>query len=246
MALWNRPRPPRVLLVEDDYDIANMLRIHLVSAHEAEVDVAQRGDDALALCQRHHYDAIVLDIMLPDIDGYHVFRSLRRSGNQTPVVFLTQRDERSSELTGLEMGAVDYITKPFDLRVFVLRLRNVLRFGHLQFFSTWPDDQLTKPEGLGHLPGSRDEAYIIEAIRHLLLDAFGPEELRRLCADHQEFRELLRDFGPNDSLNQLVDKLVFYCHHRLLFGELLSHVKAENPRQYERFEAQLRLRAERG
>ena len=106
----------RLLVVEDDIDIANMLKIYF-SGMEFDVDVAVRGSDALEKTKQVLPHLIVLDIMLPDIDGYEVCRNLRTSTRTShiPVIFLTQKDERSDKLQGLELGADDYITKPFDI-----------------------------------------------------------------------------------------------------------------------------------
>ena len=118
----------RLLVVEDDVDIANMLKIYF-SGMEFEVDVAHRGSDALEKTKHVLPHLIVLDIMLPDIDGYEVCRNLRTSmrTSHIPVIFLTQKDERSDKLQGLELGADDYITKPFDIEELKLRVQGAIR-----------------------------------------------------------------------------------------------------------------------
>ncbi len=118
----------RLLVVEDDVDIANMLKIYF-SGMEFEVDVAHRGSDALEKTKHVLPHLIVLDIMLPDIDGYEVCRNLRTSTRTShiPVIFLTQKDERSDKLQGLELGADDYITKPFDIEELKLRVTGAIR-----------------------------------------------------------------------------------------------------------------------
>ena len=96
----------RLLVVEDDIDIGNMLKIYF-SGMEFDVDVAVRGSDALERTKQVLPHLIVLDIMLPDIDGYEVCRTLRTNmrTSHIPVIFLTQKDERSDKLQGLELGA---------------------------------------------------------------------------------------------------------------------------------------------
>ncbi len=118
----------RLLVVEDDIDIGNMLKIYF-SSMEYEVDVATRGSDALEKTKQVLPHLIVLDIMLPDIDGYEVCRQLRTSTRTShiPVIFLTQKDERSDKLQGLELGADDYITKPFDIEELKLRVQGAIR-----------------------------------------------------------------------------------------------------------------------
>ena len=117
----------RLLIVEDDPDISNMLRIYFGS-QGYQVDVAQRGKDALEKTRAVMPHLIVLDIMLPDIDGYEVCRNLRTTTRTShiPVIFLTQKDERSDRLQGLELGADDYITKPFDIEELKLRVQNAI------------------------------------------------------------------------------------------------------------------------
>jgi PleD family two-component response regulator len=94
-----------------------------------EVASAVRGEDAVVAIGEKHPDIVVLDIHLPDIDGYEVCRRLRhrRHTRRIPVIFLTQKVEREDKLAGLELGAVDYITKPFDIQELRLRVRNTLR-----------------------------------------------------------------------------------------------------------------------
>jgi diguanylate cyclase (GGDEF)-like protein len=118
----------RLLVVEDDIDIANMLKIYF-SGMEFDVDVANRGSEALEKTKQVLPHLIVLDIMLPDIDGYEVCRNLRTSTRTShiPVIFLTQKDERSDKLQGLELGADDYITKPFDIEELKLRVIGAIR-----------------------------------------------------------------------------------------------------------------------
>jgi diguanylate cyclase (GGDEF)-like protein len=118
----------RILVVEDDFDISNMLRIYF-TGQGYNVEVAARGSDALALTRKQSPDLIVLDIMLPDMDGYAVCRELRTTTRTShiPIIFLTQRDERSDRIAGLELGADDYITKPFDIEELKLRVRTAIR-----------------------------------------------------------------------------------------------------------------------
>ena len=117
----------RLLIVEDDLDISNMLRIYF-SSQGYEVDTAPRGSDALEKTRQNLPHLIVLDIMLPDIDGFEVCRILRTNTrtSHVPIIFLTQKDERSDKLQGLELGADDYITKPFDIEELKLRAQRAI------------------------------------------------------------------------------------------------------------------------
>ena len=118
----------RILVVEDDTDISNMLRIYF-SSQGYEVIVTARGGEAIDRCRAELPHIIVLDIMLPDIDGYEVCSRLRHNlrTSHIPIIFLTQKDERSDKITGLELGADDYITKPFDIEELRLRVQNAQR-----------------------------------------------------------------------------------------------------------------------
>ncbi len=117
----------RLLIVEDDFDISNMLRIYF-TGQNYEVDVAPRGMVALEKTRTNLPHLIVLDIMLPDIDGFEVCRNLRTNTrtSHVPIIFLTQKDERSDKLQGLELGADDYITKPFDIEELKLRVQRAI------------------------------------------------------------------------------------------------------------------------
>jgi DNA-binding response OmpR family regulator len=123
----------RILVVEDDFDISNMLRIYF-SGQGYEVQVAPRGSDALTMTRKQLPNLIMLDIMLPDMNGYDVCRELRTTTRTShiPIIFLTQKDERSDRIAGLELGADDYITKPFDIEELKLRVQNAIAAANRQ------------------------------------------------------------------------------------------------------------------
>jgi len=118
----------RLLIVEDDFDISNMLKIYF-TGQGYEADIAPRGSAALEKTRHTLPHLIVLDIMLPDIDGFEVCRILRTNTrtSHVPIIFLTQKDERSDKLQGLELGADDYITKPFDIEELKLRVQRAIQ-----------------------------------------------------------------------------------------------------------------------
>ena len=146
----------RILIVEDDFDIANMLRIFF-TGQGYHVDVAARGNDALELCRKKLPDLIVLDIMLPDMNGYEVCKVMRTTTRTShiPIIFLTQKDERSDRIAGLELGADDYITKPFDIEELKLRVRTAI--------NTYKRHNMTDP--ITGLPSSR---LIEDQLRNLM------------------------------------------------------------------------------
>ncbi len=116
----------RVLIVEDQVRMAGLLRRALRGGGVA-ADVAIRGEDALWMAGSTSYDAIVLDVMLPGIDGFETCRHLRSDGVWTPILMLTARDALPDRIVGLDGGADDYLTKPFDLTELLARLRALAR-----------------------------------------------------------------------------------------------------------------------
>ena len=118
----------RVLIVEDDLRMASLVRRGLTGEGLA-ADVAASGEDALWLAQAHPYDAIVLDVMLPGLDGFETCRRLRGSGVWTPVLMLTARDAVEDRVAGLDSGADDYLVKPFAFAELLARLRALARRG---------------------------------------------------------------------------------------------------------------------
>src|SRR6059036_2227220 len=117
--------PQIVLVVEDEASIASFVSLYLKNAGY-EVHVAETGEDALAKAEAQQPSLIVLDLMLPDIDGIEVCRRLRRRSD-VPILMLTARDEDVDKIIGLEVGADDYLTKPFNPRELVARIKSVLR-----------------------------------------------------------------------------------------------------------------------
>jgi PleD family two-component response regulator len=116
-----------ILVVEDDFDISNMLKIYF-SGQGYAVEVAPKGGDAITATRKQLPSLIVLDINLPDMSGYDVCRELRTTTRTShiPIIFLTQKDERSDKIIGLELGADDYVTKPFDIEELKLRIANAI------------------------------------------------------------------------------------------------------------------------
>jgi DNA-binding response OmpR family regulator len=116
-----------ILIVEDDLDLSDMLNAYF-SVQGYDVATAAWGEDAVQMSIERDFDLIVLDIRLPDIDGYEVCRRIRtnRRTQNTPIIFLTEKRDRIDRLAGLELGVVDYITKPFDIQELRLRVRNTL------------------------------------------------------------------------------------------------------------------------
>ncbi|HLJ15723.1 MAG TPA: heavy metal response regulator transcription factor [Bryobacteraceae bacterium] len=118
----------RVLIVEDELKAASYLQKGL-SEEGFVVDSAVNGEDGLQLAQNARYDVMILDVMLPKRDGWFVLSELRRKGNQLPILLLTARDAVPDRVRGLELGADDYLVKPFAFSELVARIHTILRRG---------------------------------------------------------------------------------------------------------------------
>lgn len=116
----------RALLVEDDRDIAALVKLHLQDIH-CEADIAVCGQEGLALYARQRYDLVILDLMLPDLDGLTVCQKLRGGDEYVPILMLTAKSSEIDRVLGLELGADDYLTKPFSFPELLARVKALLR-----------------------------------------------------------------------------------------------------------------------
>ncbi len=123
--------PAKALVIEDDQDIANLIKINLRDIH-CEADMAFNGIDGLYHAVNHDYDVIILDIMLPSMDGLEVCRRIREEKVMTPIIMLTSKSEEIDKVLGLNLGADDYMTKPFSVRELVARVKARLRRAALE------------------------------------------------------------------------------------------------------------------
>jgi DNA-binding response OmpR family regulator len=120
------PMARHLLLVEDDREIAALIELHLRDIH-CGVDIAGRGQEALTLYARHRYDLVILDLMLPDLDGLTICQRLRASGDYVPILMLTAKSSELDRVLGLELGADDYVVKPFSFPELLARVKALLR-----------------------------------------------------------------------------------------------------------------------
>lgn len=229
----------RILVVEDDFDISDMLRIYF-TGQGYQVEVAARGGDALAKCRRKLPDLIVLDIMLPDMDGYAVCRKLRTMTRTShiPIIFLTQKDERSDKIAGLELGADDYVTKPFDIEELKLRVRSAIR-AHQRLNMTDPRTGLPSgrliEEQLRTLMRRDDWTFILVGLDHfdLFTDEYGfvaGDEVLRFAA--LLLNDVIDDLGTdNDFLghasNETFTVITFSKNVEALVAELRERFDEE-------------------
>lgn len=196
----------RILVVEDDFDISNMLRIYF-TGQGYDVQVAPRGGDALLLTRKQLPQLIVLDIMLPDMDGFDVCRELRTTTRTShiPIIFLTQKDERSDKIHGLELGADDYITKPFDIEELKLRVKN-----HIERADR---DQATDPRT--GLPSSQ---LIEDKLRRLIAEAQPWTYIDAKITHNEPFKEIYGFVAWNEVLRFTA----------LLMGEIIDQYGTAN------------------
>ena len=130
--------PQRILVVDDEINLAKGI-IENLSAEGYEVEHAADGTSGLAAARQGDFDLILLDVMMPGLDGITVCKELRAEHDQTPILFLTARDERDDRVQGLAAGGDDYLTKPFDLRELLLRIKAILRRGR------WYEESTSTP-----------------------------------------------------------------------------------------------------
>lgn len=177
----------KILVVEDDQDLAEMLNSYL-RVQGYEVVIANWGEDGIQTALTARPDLLILDIRLPDIDGFEVARRLRadRKTSHIPIIFLTEKRERSDKLAGLELGADDYITKPFDVQEMRLRVRNVLKRSK--------QDSLTNP--VTGLP----EGPLVEEKLSDCLQKDGPGALGIILENIEYFRDAYGFVAKDDVL----------------------------------------------
>ena len=148
---------PRILLVEDEEHLARPLRYNL-ERHGYEVATTPSGREALSLHAAGHFDLVILDLMIDEVDGFEVARQLRKRDERLPILMLTARSAEEDRVSGLRIGADDYITKPFHLPELLLRVRRILQR------STW----------YGREPGARQLVVAGYRIDLDSLSGFGP------------------------------------------------------------------------
>lgn len=195
-----------ILVVEDDFDISNMLKIYF-SGQGYAVEVANKGGDALTAVRKQLPNLIVLDINLPDMDGYEVCRELRTTTRTShiPVIFLTQKDERSDKIRGLELGADDYVTKPFDIEELKLRIQNAInaagKIQKIDSISNLPTGSLIEDHLRQLMQSDRDWAYVdvklsnFEPFTEVYGWQAGDEVIR---ATSRMFAEVVDEAGSSD------------------------------------------------
>jgi len=190
----------QILVIEDDHDIAQLLTMHLRDM-ECEVTVASDGNVGYTHLLNRHYDLVILDIMLPGIDGFELCKSLRKQSDYTPVLMLTARSSELDRVLGLEIGADDYLTKPFSIRELIARVKAIFR----RIESISDKDNADKKVQIGHYGA-------------LMIDT----QKRRVKIDNHEVDLTAKEFdllwhfaqhpGQVFTRNQLLDSVWGYGH----------------------------------
>jgi len=195
------PTPPRkVLLIEDDPDIASLVSMHLRD-NGFEVQVENRGDAGLAAFNSGTFDLVVLDLMLPGLDGLSLCRELRAGNSYIPVLMLTAKSTELDRVLGLEMGADDYLTKPFSLPELIARVKALMRR---------VDALSAKPEAPVFESIIEEDGLIIDTDKRLVL--VEGKEVELTAREFDLFCHLARHPGRVYSRIQLLDEVWGYSY----------------------------------
>ena len=192
----------KILVIEDESRVAELLSRGLVRAQHV-VDIAETGDDGLYMAADGHYDAAIIDVMLPDLDGFQVAQSLRERGDHFPILMLTARDTIDDKVTGLKSGADDYLTKPFAFEELLARLEALSR--RADTFK--PNDELA----VGPLVRSGTQIYCGGRMLDLTPKEFQVLELLMRHANQVLTREQILDYvwsTEADPVANVVDRVV--------------------------------------
>src|SRR5690348_7963499 len=198
---------PRLLVVEDEAHLAEGLRFNLEQEGH-DVELAADGESALAMLRDSSYDAVVLDVMLPGIDGFSVVAELRRTGNFVPVIILTARGRADDVLKGFEAGADDYIAKPFDLAILLARLRGVLRRREWIAASTAAPTANAAQESTQSTPAESPDVFRFngKTIDFLALEVHaGPRTIHLTMMEADLLRHLVRNAGKPVSRKAILE-----------------------------------------
>nr|WP_312577450.1 response regulator transcription factor [Sedimentibacter sp.] len=161
----------RILIVEDEVKITQALKF-LFTKQKIDVDIANDGEEGLILSEKEIYDVIVLDIMLPGINGIEILKSIRKAGNKTPVIMLTAKDAVDDRVFGLETGADDYLVKPFATKELIARVRALARRKNTEFMGEIYEFENIKYDVKNYLLYINDVEYKIPLKEAMLMEMF--------------------------------------------------------------------------
>lgn len=161
----------RILIVEDEVKITQALKF-LFAKQKIDVDIANDGEEGLILSEKEIYDVIVLDIMLPGVNGIDILKSIRKAGNKTPVIMLTAKDAVDDRVFGLETGADDYLVKPFATKELIARVRALARRKNTEFIGEIYEFENIKYDVKNYLLYIDDVEYKIPLKEAMLMEMF--------------------------------------------------------------------------
>lgn len=196
----------QILVIEDNEDLSNLLQIHLKDQNW-HVDTAQDGETGYALSVRNAYNLIILDVMLPKMgsrfrhDGFDILKEIRRQGISTPVLILTSKSSEIDRVLGLELGADDYVTKPFSIRELIARIKAIFR----------------RTEGAGRKEASPDDHMVFKC-RELIIHpekrkvTLAQEDIDLTAKEYDLLFFLIRHPGRVFTRSQLLDQVWGYGH----------------------------------
>lgn len=161
----------RILIVEDEVKITQALKF-LFTKQKIDVDIANDGEEGIILSKKDIYDVIVLDIMLPYVSGIDILKSIRKAGNKTPVIMLTAKDTIDDRVFGLEMGADDYLVKPFATKELIARVKSLARRKNMDFVGETYEFENIKYDVKNYVLYVDDTEYKIPLKEAMLLEMF--------------------------------------------------------------------------
>jgi len=161
----------RILIVEDEVKITQALKF-LFSKQKIDVDIANDGDEGLILAKKEIYDVIVLDIMLPGVNGIDILKTIRNSGNQTPIIMLTAKDSIEDRVFGLEQGADDYLVKPFATKELIARVKALARRKNTDYVGEVYEFEDLKYDVKNYLLYVKEEEFKVPLKEAMLMEMF--------------------------------------------------------------------------
>jgi DNA-binding response OmpR family regulator len=205
-----------ILIVEDEHPVARGIQ-YALQQEGYQVTIAHDGEEGLQVASTQAPDLVLLDVRLPGIDGFELLRRLRAHGSKAPVLVLTARDDEVDKVIGLELGAVDYLTKPFSLRELMSRIRALIR----RAYGDLADAQGGRVIRHGDLVIDLERRRVQRGQRRINLTATEFDILRHLAArpgrvySRQELLELIRDYDALDQDEKTINVHVSHLREKL-------------------------------
>ena len=219
----------KILIAEDDFNIREGLK-DLLAREGYEILTAENGRIAVELFHNKQPDFLILDIMMPEMDGYAVCREIRKQNNDIPIIFLSAKSEEIDRVIGLELGADDYISKPFGTREIVARIRAITRRYLKTQSQTSTQDQFNFGDLViypNELRGKRNEQFIDFSLREIkILQQLATHKGEVLSRDHLFNTCWGYDYMPNSrTLDQHISKLRKLIEHSATNPQLIKTVR---------------------